>query len=269
MITADEREFYQGLWKQQQVVNELLPGSLAAPFLAKSRVDQEKLRKIWNLSDVDEDGSLTLNEFCIAMHLCICVSKRGLKLPSTLPSELRSLETQHSQLSLQSSQDSPLDPLQTNSDDTHTDAAMHNETNALQQMHLNVDSVRSHVHQTTTDCSQQISALQERRNHLMQSLQVKIELLATETRNLETLEHQMKAVRTEVVGLERKNESTQQETLDAREKALSARIQHQDAISSVPQRPAPSLNEPPREDEWLGSGTAWNDEFADAFPSSS
>ena len=40
-----------------------------------------------DLSDVDKDGRLSVDEFAIAMHL-IDKAKKGLTLPSTLPSEL-------------------------------------------------------------------------------------------------------------------------------------------------------------------------------------
>lgn len=87
-ITAQERAFYGQLWEQQETQGGLLGGQKAAAFLAKSRVDKHTLREIWNLSDMDKDGALTFAEFAVAMHLCICVSKRSLKLPSALPPEL-------------------------------------------------------------------------------------------------------------------------------------------------------------------------------------
>ena len=87
-ITKPEQDFYAQLWAQQETVNGMFPGQKAAAFLAKSRVEKGMLREIWNLSDMDKDGALSSTEFAIAMHLCICVSKRGLALPSVLPPEL-------------------------------------------------------------------------------------------------------------------------------------------------------------------------------------
>ncbi len=53
-------------------------------MLVKSRLSFELLSKIWNLSDVDQDGFLDADEFCVAMHLCHqCMA--GEALPDRLP----------------------------------------------------------------------------------------------------------------------------------------------------------------------------------------
>ena len=54
----------------------------------KSGLANEILGKIWSLSDVDEDGCLTINEFAIAMHL-IQRCKSGEPVPPVLPPSLR------------------------------------------------------------------------------------------------------------------------------------------------------------------------------------
>lgn len=46
------------------------------------------LKEIWILSDIDQDGNLDFPEFCVAMHLVVGVSKRGLSVPPTLPTAL-------------------------------------------------------------------------------------------------------------------------------------------------------------------------------------
>ena len=42
------------------------------------------------LSDQDKDGRLSIDEYCIAMHLMTLVRTRGVSLPATLPAELHS-----------------------------------------------------------------------------------------------------------------------------------------------------------------------------------
>lgn len=53
----------------------------------KSKLPRPVLRKIWNLSDVDCDGFLDIEEYALAMHL-IDVTLAGNELPNTLPEHL-------------------------------------------------------------------------------------------------------------------------------------------------------------------------------------
>lgn len=43
---------------------------------------------IWQLADADGDSKLSLAEFCVGMHLIVCVSKKGLAVPASVPSGL-------------------------------------------------------------------------------------------------------------------------------------------------------------------------------------
>uniref|UniRef100_A0A3P9AHP7 Intersectin 1 (SH3 domain protein) n=1 Tax=Esox lucius TaxID=8010 RepID=A0A3P9AHP7_ESOLU len=52
------------------------------PFI--SSLPQTSLASIWNLSDIDQDGKLTAEEFILAMHL-IDMAMSGLPLPPVLP----------------------------------------------------------------------------------------------------------------------------------------------------------------------------------------
>lgn len=47
--------------------------------LLKSKLDYETLGKVWNLSDIDQDGYLDVDEFAVAMHLChmVCCGACG------------------------------------------------------------------------------------------------------------------------------------------------------------------------------------------------
>ena len=58
-------------------------GAGAKSLLTASGLPTNKLRKIWELSDIDKDGHLDLEEFVIAMYLSE-ISKLGEELPSKL-----------------------------------------------------------------------------------------------------------------------------------------------------------------------------------------
>ncbi|KAL4232905.1 Intersectin 1 (SH3 domain protein) [Mactra antiquata] len=64
-----------------------LTGVEARAILVQTGVPQQMLAQIWNLSDVDKDGKLNCDEFCLAMHL-IDVVRMGQVLPAKLPPEL-------------------------------------------------------------------------------------------------------------------------------------------------------------------------------------
>uniref|UniRef100_A0A0K0FK23 RalBP1-associated Eps domain-containing protein 1 n=1 Tax=Strongyloides venezuelensis TaxID=75913 RepID=A0A0K0FK23_STRVS len=61
-------------------------------FFEKSRLPPEELSRIWLLSDVNEDGFLNLEEFSMAMHLVVLRIKGGIKIPQSLPDEVRPKE---------------------------------------------------------------------------------------------------------------------------------------------------------------------------------
>ena len=81
---ANYAKLWEGVTKNGQ---GLMDGKEAALFLAKSGLNREALRTIWQLSDVSSDGKLDQTEFFIAMHLTM-MNKKGASLPSSLPNEL-------------------------------------------------------------------------------------------------------------------------------------------------------------------------------------
>jgi EH domain-containing protein 1 len=63
--------------------NGLVSGAAAKNVLTSSGLPTAKLRKIWELSDLDKDGNLDLVEFVLAMYLADAV-KQGSEIPATL-----------------------------------------------------------------------------------------------------------------------------------------------------------------------------------------
>ncbi|OZC07366.1 hypothetical protein X798_05594 [Onchocerca flexuosa] len=64
-----------------------LSGVHARNILSQSQLPNSLLAEIWNLSDYNKDGRLSVEEFCVAMHFIDSV-KAGYLLPKTLPPEL-------------------------------------------------------------------------------------------------------------------------------------------------------------------------------------
>jgi hypothetical protein len=63
--------------------NGLVSGAAAKPILSSSGLPSTQLRNIWELSDIDKDGSLDLEEFVIAKVL-IDNLKSGAPMPNKL-----------------------------------------------------------------------------------------------------------------------------------------------------------------------------------------
>uniref|UniRef100_F6PV67 RALBP1 associated Eps domain containing 1 n=1 Tax=Ornithorhynchus anatinus TaxID=9258 RepID=F6PV67_ORNAN len=87
-ITDEQRQYYVNQFKTiQPDLNGFIPGSAAKEFFTKSKLPILELSHIWELSDFDKDGSLTLDEFCAAFHLVVA-RKNGYDLPDKLPESL-------------------------------------------------------------------------------------------------------------------------------------------------------------------------------------
>ncbi|XP_041106404.1 ralBP1-associated Eps domain-containing protein 1-like isoform X4 [Polyodon spathula] len=87
-ITDEQRQYYINQFKTiQPDLNGFIPGSAAKEFFTKSKLPILELSHIWELSDFDKDGALTLDEFCAAFHLVVA-RKNGFDLPEKLPESL-------------------------------------------------------------------------------------------------------------------------------------------------------------------------------------
>ncbi|XP_028858395.1 ralBP1-associated Eps domain-containing protein 1 isoform X2 [Denticeps clupeoides] len=87
-ITDEQRQYYINQFKTiQPDLTGFIPGSAAKEFFTKSKLPILELSHIWELSDFDKDGALTLDEFCAAFHLVVA-RKNGYDLPEKLPESL-------------------------------------------------------------------------------------------------------------------------------------------------------------------------------------
>lgn len=79
--------------KYMQIFHSLEPqdgkitGAAAKPTLLTSGLPNDLLGRIWKLSDIDRDGRLDQDEFCLIMHL-IQVKLQGYEIPDQLPTSL-------------------------------------------------------------------------------------------------------------------------------------------------------------------------------------
>ncbi|ETM52504.1 hypothetical protein L914_03894 [Phytophthora nicotianae] len=88
-LTTDEKSKYDIVFQQYDTDRDgFLMGTEAVALFQMSGLDRNMLRDIWSMADVTQDSKLSVQEFYVAMHLIVCVSKRGLPMPSTLPREL-------------------------------------------------------------------------------------------------------------------------------------------------------------------------------------
>lgn len=85
-------EIFQGLRPQ----NNKLNGDKVLPVLKNLRLPEQQLAQIWELSDIDTDGQLDFEEFCIAMRLIFdMVNGSTESVPAELPGWLVPLSKAH------------------------------------------------------------------------------------------------------------------------------------------------------------------------------
>ncbi|XP_028409524.1 intersectin-1-like isoform X2 [Dendronephthya gigantea] len=87
-IPANSRLKFNQLFKANDYDKTgFLTGEQARKIFLQSHLPPQILAQIWDLSDVDKDGQLSMEEFAIGMHL-VESAKSGKLLPSVLPTSL-------------------------------------------------------------------------------------------------------------------------------------------------------------------------------------
>ena len=84
LIKAKEKLQYDGIFDGLHPVNGFLSGEKVKPVLLNSKLAVDMLGKIWDISDIDQDGSLDRDEFAVAMHL-VYRALDGESVPQFLP----------------------------------------------------------------------------------------------------------------------------------------------------------------------------------------
>ncbi|SNX86642.1 related to EDE1 protein involved in endocytosis [Melanopsichium pennsylvanicum] len=87
-VTPEEKQradqFFDGLDASKQ---GRLDGAAVVPFFMQSKLTESVLAHVWDLSDITQSGTLSKDEFAVAMHL-INAQLAGKPLPQELPSSL-------------------------------------------------------------------------------------------------------------------------------------------------------------------------------------
>lgn len=85
-------EIFQGLKPE----NNMLTGDRVSPVLKNLRLPEPQLARIWDLSDIDADGKLDFEEFCITMRLIFDLVNGSMSdVPAELPAWLVPLLKRH------------------------------------------------------------------------------------------------------------------------------------------------------------------------------
>lgn len=92
-MTPQEHSRYEALFPTYAQPDDsgFVHGAAAVELFSKSGVERESLKAIWTMVDQPVDNKLDSLEFSLAMHLIVCLTKKGLPLPPSMPGSLARL----------------------------------------------------------------------------------------------------------------------------------------------------------------------------------
>ncbi|CAK8689625.1 unnamed protein product [Clavelina lepadiformis] len=87
VIQGTEKSKYENIFESLGPVSGKLAGDKVKPVLLNSKLPVDVLGRVWELSDIDNDGFLDKEEFCVAMYLVYRAIEKD-PVPSNLPADL-------------------------------------------------------------------------------------------------------------------------------------------------------------------------------------
>ncbi|KAJ2763856.1 endocytosis defective- protein [Coemansia nantahalensis] len=88
-VSAEDARLYQHHFLSAGPVDGKLPGAAARANLLQSGLPTNQLGEIWELADIDKDGALDFDEYCIALKLVFSLLHRAIVgVPPELPPSL-------------------------------------------------------------------------------------------------------------------------------------------------------------------------------------
>lgn len=85
-LSTDEISRFRDIFNNESPQNGYLSGDKMVRLLSNSQLGNDVLQKIWQLADIDSDGAMDFDEFCVAMRLVFDVKFNKIPgVPDQLP----------------------------------------------------------------------------------------------------------------------------------------------------------------------------------------